>query len=308
MMTSNPWRSTLGLSLFLLSLTSCSQSSMGLNSYDQSADSSLQTQNATINLEANDRINRFRRLSNLDQIAPPEIQMLYAPAGTVPGVEKPVPVVLVTFSEGVFFNTNKSNPLPSSLPVINIIAQNMSRDVPDAALTILGNTDSTGSSTYNDNLSERRALHVMKLLSNQGVDPLQMTTVAIGDRQPVAPNNTASGRALNRRVEFLISASPQANLAVIQYRHVNERYLLTSKVNTKAASPSTVTVLQTHSVTIGGVQKLALVPVGPMQIESASLTQGNSVAERALAPAPQISEREIAPIAPSELKKDILVD
>lgn len=308
MITLNPRRCTLGLSLFLLSLSSCSQSSMGLNATYQNAAPALQTQNATIDLEANDRINRFRRLSDLDQISPPKIQMLYAPAGTVPGVRKPVPVVLVTFSEGVFFNTNKSNPLASSLPVINIIAQNMSRDVPDAALTILGNTDSTGSSAYNDNLSERRALHVMKLLSNQGVDPLQMTTVAIGDRQPVAPNNTASGRALNRRVEFLISASPQANLAVIQYRHVNESYLLRSEANKKPVSGSTVTVLQTHAVTIGGVKKLALVPVGPMQIEPASLRRGGAVTERTLAPAPKISEREIAPIAPSELNKDILVD
>ena len=97
-------------------------------------------------------------------------------------------------------------PLPQSEKVIKLIAQNMLRDVPDAALTILGHTDSTGTDAYNIDLSRRRALAVMAMLAGDGVDPEQMTTVAIGDHQPVAPNDTPEGRALNRRVEFLISA------------------------------------------------------------------------------------------------------
>jgi outer membrane protein OmpA-like peptidoglycan-associated protein len=297
---------TLSLAISSPLLVSCSPSEIGANSTGHDAMSSFTTQNATIDLEANDRINRFRRLSKLQGMNAPKIQMLYAPAGTIPGVRKPVPVVLLTFDEGVFFKTNKANPIESSLPVLNIIAENMSNDVPDAAITILGNTDSTGSDAYNDNLSERRALHVMKILSGKGVDPLQMTTVAIGDRQPVAPNDTVAGRVLNRRVEFLISASPQANLAAIQYRHINAGYLSSGDIRSATLQSRSVTVLQTHQVTIGGVKKLALIPVGPMQIEPA-MPRSNPIMQRPLAPAPQITEREVAPIAPSALN-NILVE
>ncbi|MDD2861071.1 MAG: OmpA family protein [Acidiphilium sp.] len=307
-MTQKSGRWAAGPILLVPALTSCSPSSMGPAPVSQGPSLTLTTQNATIDLEASDRINRFRRLSNVAGIRPPKIQMLYAPAGSVPGVRKRVPVVLVTFDEGVFFNTNRATPIASSAAVLNVIARNMADDVPDAALTILGNTDSTGTSAYNDNLSKRRALHVMKSLSARGVDPLQMTTVAIGDRQPVASNATAAGRAMNRRVEFLISASPQANLAVIQYRHVDLNYLTTNGAAPIAVQSSTVSVLQPHTVIMHGVKKLALMPVGPMQIEPATPSDDNTITERPLAPAPLVSERELAPVAPSALNKNILVD
>lgn len=234
-------------------------------------------------------------------IEPPKIEMLYAKAGTVPGATMPIPVVRVTFPEGVFFNTNADDPIPSALPVISLIAENMARDVPDAALTIIGNTDSTGTEAYNDALSERRALHAMQLLAEDGVDPLQMTTVAIGDRQPVAPNSTAEGRALNRRVEFLISASPQANLSVIQYQHVNEAYLSTGTSTLAPTGGNTVSVLQAHSVNIRGAQKLELVRVGPMQIERPSTLQEPPASEEPLAPAPTVQEKQLTPIEPAKL-------
>jgi hypothetical protein len=125
----------------------------------------------------------------------------------------------------------------------------MQRDVPDAALTIIGNTDAVGTDAYNDDLSERRAIHVMRLLTEDGLDPLQMTTVAIGDRQPVAPNDTPEGRAKNRRVEFLISASVQANLAAVQYQKVDPAFLGKSdnRISTATVVPTTVTVLQSHA-------------------------------------------------------------
>jgi outer membrane protein OmpA-like peptidoglycan-associated protein len=130
-----------------------------------------------MNLEDSDRIARFQRLADEEGIEPPTVEQIYAPAGTVPGLSGPVPVVRVSFDEGVFFDTDQDTPLPDSLAVLNLIAQNMQRDVPDAALTIIGNTDSTGTDAYNDNLSERRAIHVMKLLTEDGLDPLQMLSI-----------------------------------------------------------------------------------------------------------------------------------
>jgi outer membrane protein OmpA-like peptidoglycan-associated protein len=259
-------------------------------------------------LEDSDRINRFQRLAEAEGIEPPTVEQIYAPAGTVPGVSVPIPVVRITFDEGVFFDTNQDTPIPSSLAVINLIAQNMRRDVPDAALTVIGNTDSTGSDAYNDALSERRAIHVMKLLTSDGLDPLQMTTVAIGDRQPVAPNDTPEGRARNRRVEFLISAGVQANLAAVQYRNVDPSFFKTDEKQVDPARPSqtTVTVLQTRPVTIAGAKKIALIPVGPMQIEQAMEAPTPDIPVRPLAPAPDVKARDVQPVLPADLTHNLV--
>lgn len=262
----------------------------------------------TINLEDSDRIARFRRLAQIDGIASPIIQQIFAPPGSVPGVPGQAPVVRVVFPEGVFFNSNNATPLPRSIPVIDLVAQNMRRDVPDAALTILGHTDSTGTDAYNMKLSERRALSVMALLADRGVDPLQMTTVAIGDHQPIAPNDTPQGRARNWRVEFLISASPEANLAVVQHRTINPAFLETGEGAPKPKSPSkeTVTVLQGQRVNLNGLQKLALVPVGPLEISAAPATTGGPVTSKALAPPPIVTMRPAAPVTPAQLSNIIV--
>ncbi len=141
-----------------LCLSSCAPSSIGGMPTPQP----LYTQAQTIGLEDSDRISRFQRLAEADGIEPPTVEQIYAPAGTVPGAIGPVPVVRVSFDEGVFFASGQDTPLPGALAVIDLIAQNMQRDVPDAALTIIGNTDSVGTDAYNDNLSERRAIHVMR--------------------------------------------------------------------------------------------------------------------------------------------------
>lgn len=270
-------------------------------------------------LEDRDRVNRFQRLAAEDGIRPPIVEQVYAPAGTVAGAVGPVPVVRLTFREGVFFAFNQDTPLPSSAAVLALIAQNMRKDVPDAAITIIGNTDAIGSDAYNDDLSKRRAVNVMKLLAEDGVNPTQMTTVAVGDRQPVAPNDTPEGRSRNRRVEFLISASVQANLAAVQYRHVNSAYFLTASNIAPAtsaalatnvapatlATPPTVTVLQSQVVEENGVKKIGLLPVGPMQIEPGS-KDPTSVALRPLAPAPNVQLRDLKPVLPAQLNDTVV--
>lgn len=284
--------------LSMLPLASCAPSSIGGTSQTSPAQTPLYTEAQTIGLEDSDRINRFQRLANLDGIEPPIVDQIYAPAGTVQGALGPVPVVRVSFDEGVFFDTAQDTPLPGSYAVINLIAQNMQRDVPDAALTIIGNTDSVGTDTYNDDLSERRAIHVMKILADDGLDPLQMTTVAIGDRQPVAPNDTPEGRARNRRVEFLISASVQANLAAVQYQKVNPAFLETSNTLNLTA-PESVTVLQSQALLVNGVKKFGLLPVGPMDIQPADAAP--NVVARKLPPPPDVERRDLQPVVPADL-------
>ncbi|HET8790544.1 MAG TPA: OmpA family protein [Modicisalibacter sp.] len=67
---------------------------------------------------------------------------------------------------------------------------------------IEGHTDSIGSEAYNLDLSQRRADSVKDYLASQGIDASRMRTIGYGEEQPIATNETAAGRALNRRVEL----------------------------------------------------------------------------------------------------------
>ena len=74
-----------------------------------------------------------------------------------------------------------------------------------SSVTIVGHTDSVGSEAYNQGLSERRANAVADYLSaNADVPRSVFTTSGMGESQPVATNETAEGRQLNRRVEITI--------------------------------------------------------------------------------------------------------
>jgi outer membrane protein OmpA-like peptidoglycan-associated protein len=76
---------------------------------------------------------------------------------------------------------------------------------PDIRVEIDGYTDSTGSLDFNERLSQQRADSVRNYLASQGVNSASMTTQGFGPNQPVAPNDTASGRQQNRRVEMVVS-------------------------------------------------------------------------------------------------------
>jgi len=263
------------------------------------------SQTDTISLEFNDRIARFKRLATLDGVTPPEIEPVYTPAGSVPGVIGPIPVVRVVFPEDAFFNTDSATPLPKSLAIIQLIAQNMRRDVPDAALTILGHTDATGTDAYNMELSKRRALAVMAILARLGAEPQQMTTVAIGEHQPIAPNDTDRGRALNRRVEFLISASTDANLSVVQRRKINGSFFSTGTPNAPPPMrlPSSVPVLQGAAET---GDEMGLVTVGPLELSTPTINQAAVVVSKPAAPPPQVTMRPATPVAPAPLSNIVV--
>ena len=72
-------------------------------------------------------------------------------------------------------------------------------------LEIEGHTDNTGSEELNQSLSERRAMAVRDFLVEQGVNASSITVRGLGESEPVASNDTAVGRQLNRRVEMIVS-------------------------------------------------------------------------------------------------------
>ncbi|MFO0596897.1 MAG: OmpA family protein [Myxococcaceae bacterium] len=103
----------------------------------------------------------------------------------------------------VRFATGKSTILPESFDllsqVVDAIVRNNVRRV-----RVEGHTDNRGVKTQNQTLSEDRARSVKEYLVAQGIDAERLESVGYGDSKPIAPNLTARGRELNRRVEFIV--------------------------------------------------------------------------------------------------------
>ncbi len=242
--------------LLLLPLAGCVQPYLGPPIQQQSGPG-LATQDQTAGVENDDRIARFRRLASMQGIAPPRVDQLVLPPNSVSYMTGSVPVVRVVFDERVFFAFNSDEPIAEAGPVFDVLAENMRRDVPDAALSVLGHTDAIGTDAYNINLSARRAANVMAELVRRGVRPSQLSEVAIGKRQPVAPNDTAEGRARNRRVEFLVSSGIDANLAAVQQRVVPMAYL---RLGRGAPSPRLASMVQVLRLRADAAPVLKRVP------------------------------------------------
>jgi len=79
-------------------------------------------------------------------------------------------------------------------------------DVPTLKIELGGHTDSQGSSSYNQSLSERRAKAVVDFVTKTGVASGRLVSAGYGEEQPIATNDTKEGRQLNRRTEFKILA------------------------------------------------------------------------------------------------------
>ena len=156
---------------------------------------------------------RFAQFASDIAMDAPGTEIFTAPAGTCGPAA--TPVVRVPFAERVLFATASDQPEPRAAAALADLAKIASQDAPDAAMTVLGHTDAIGSDVYNMDLSKRRAVTVLHALVARGMRPDHLTVVAIGKRQPIADNATPDGRALNRRVEFLVSTCLAANLAAV---------------------------------------------------------------------------------------------
>lgn len=80
---------------------------------------------------------------------------------------------------------------------------------PDTNINIYGHTDSKGSDSYNLSLSDRRANSVKNYLVSKGIAGSRLFPMGMGEKEPVAGNDTDAGRAQNRRVEFAITANQE---------------------------------------------------------------------------------------------------
>ena len=103
----------------------------------------------------------------------------------------------------VFFNSGKWDVKSDSYAELDRLVALLS-DIPSLKIEISGHTDNVGSVSFNELLSQRRADAVVNYLVGKGVDKKRLSAKGYGQSKPVDSNNTAEGRALNRRTEFEI--------------------------------------------------------------------------------------------------------
>lgn len=118
-------------------------------------------------------------------------------------IQRNADVLAVTFKADMLFDFDSSTLKAGAYDEIARVAQVLVQ-YPQTNITIAGHTDSKGTETYNQQLSERRAQVVKNALAGQGVNPGRLIAVGYGESRPIADNNTEAGRQLNRRVEITI--------------------------------------------------------------------------------------------------------
>jgi len=111
----------------------------------------------------------------------------------------------------VTFPVNSADISPAMREVLDRVAQSMIR-YPNLLVDVMGHTDSTGSDTYNLDLSRRRAESVANYLTMRGIARARIATTGYGEQYPIADNTTEAGRSRNRRVEIRITPITQADV------------------------------------------------------------------------------------------------
>lgn len=126
----------------------------------------------------------------------------------VPGakVERVGEGIVVEFSGKVLFGFDKSDLTAEARENLNSLMDILNK-YPDTDIVIQGHTDNKGTDKYNQDLSERRAQAVSNYLTSHEIASKRLSTIGYGETMPKYSNDSESGRAQNRRVEFLITAN-----------------------------------------------------------------------------------------------------
>jgi outer membrane protein OmpA-like peptidoglycan-associated protein len=116
--------------------------------------------------------------------------------------------LVITLSGSVLFASSKSELLPAAQSRLNQVAEALMA-TKERKLTVEGHTDSQGSSSYNQVLSQRRADAVRSYIISRGYPAELIQAQGIGKDRPVADNGNPEGRANNRRVEIIVDRAPK---------------------------------------------------------------------------------------------------
>ena len=113
-------------------------------------------------------------------------------------------LIAITLKGDVSFDYDSATVRPGLYSEIDRIA-NVLIKYPQTLIRVEGHTDSTGSESYNMNLSQRRADSVKNLIVQRGLSTTRIETMPYGETMPIADNSTEAGRAMNRRVEIKVA-------------------------------------------------------------------------------------------------------
>lgn len=111
--------------------------------------------------------------------------------------------IILNMPGNITFATNSSNLNPAFHKVLDSVALVL-KEYPKTVIEVAGHTDSTGSASYNQMLSERRADAVSRYLMGKGIQSVRFATYGYGESRPIASNETPEGRQQNRRVELTL--------------------------------------------------------------------------------------------------------
>lgn len=141
--------------------------------------------------------------AELVKAAPPPPAPAAEPAPAPPPAPAPVPAPVsekVTFAADTFFDFDKATLKPDGKAKLDDLVSKLQGMDLEVVIAV-GHADSVGSDTYNQKLSVRRAEAVKSYLVSKGIEANRVYTEGKGEKQPVADNKSAAGRAKNRRVE-----------------------------------------------------------------------------------------------------------
>lgn len=125
--------------------------------------------------------------------------------------------IQVTFDSGLLFDFDSSELRNEARANLADLAASL-ESYPETEVLVVGHTDSQGSDTYNQALSERRAESAKLYLVRQGIAPSRIEALGRGETEPVAGNDSEAGRQENRRVEVAIFASEEYQQRMLE-RH-----------------------------------------------------------------------------------------
>jgi outer membrane protein OmpA-like peptidoglycan-associated protein len=120
--------------------------------------------------------------------------------------------IKITFDSGILFKTDSDEIQAAGRTNIESLAKILNK-YSDTNILIEGDTDNEGTDEYNQTLSDRRAQAVADFLKGQAVVGSRISTVGLGESNPVTSNQTATGRQQNRRVEVAIFANEKMKKA-----------------------------------------------------------------------------------------------
>ncbi|TXT40442.1 MAG: OmpA/MotB [Comamonadaceae bacterium] len=139
------------------------------------------------------------------QMAKKKAAMEQATAGTGVAVTQTADNQLkLNIPSDISFDTGRANIKPNLHPILDQFAQGLSGQ-PTIEVRIVGHTDSTGSDAINNPLSVNRAASARDYLVSRGVNSQRIQIDGRGSYEPMADNNTESGRARNRRIEIFLA-------------------------------------------------------------------------------------------------------